>query len=111
VFFSARHIRGKENKIADCLSRFQMNRFWALAPGIGSAGSTISLGAIGREARRLLEASLASGSRATYKRGVDSFADFRSSLGLGSEWPASVRHVISYISFLSIEGKAPASHY
>ncbi len=33
VQFYARHVPGKENNVADSLSRFQMPRFWEAAPG------------------------------------------------------------------------------
>jgi hypothetical protein len=33
VIFCARHVPGKDNNIADALSRFQMSRFWEAAPG------------------------------------------------------------------------------
>ena len=32
IYFKARHIPGKQNEVADSLSRFQMDRFRALAP-------------------------------------------------------------------------------
>lgn len=64
---------------------------------------------LGIEARRLLDASLAKSSHVTYRRGVDSFDIFRSDMGLAKVWPAPIQHIISYISFMSIEGKAPST--
>ena len=41
VTFFAKHIPGKNNGIADALSRFQMARFVALAPGAEAAGTEV----------------------------------------------------------------------
>ena len=32
IKLSARHVPGKKNDVADSLSRFQMTRFWEVAP-------------------------------------------------------------------------------
>lgn len=41
ISFYARHICGKNNVIADSLSRFQMERFWAEAPTADKKGTPV----------------------------------------------------------------------
>lgn len=41
VVFKARHIPGKSNDIADALSRFQMTRFWDVAPNAAPTGTPV----------------------------------------------------------------------
>lgn len=38
IWLKAKHIYGKENDVADALSRSQWNRFWELAPQADQAG-------------------------------------------------------------------------
>ena len=38
VVFSARHVAGRNNDVADALSRFQMQKFWKIAPGAKPEG-------------------------------------------------------------------------
>ena len=61
------------------------------------------------EAQRLLEASMAKSSHATYSSGVNRFGEFRAGLGLNEVWPAPLQHIISFISHLSLERKAPST--
>ena len=38
VVFLARHVAGRNNDVADALSRFQMQKFWKIAPGAKPEG-------------------------------------------------------------------------
>ena len=67
------------------------------------------MGSLELETQRLLAASMASNTHATYKRGVESFDSFRSKLGLDIKWPAPIDHIIAYIASLSIECKSPST--
>ena len=44
-----------------------------------------------------------------YQRGIAAFDQFRACQGFTLAWPAPCSHVVSFISFLSLEGKAPAT--
>ena len=61
------------------------------------------------ETQRLLTASMATNTHATYKRGVVSLELFRSKIGFENLWPAPIDHIVAFISGLSIEGKAPST--
>lgn len=61
------------------------------------------------ETRRLFNASLAKNTWTSYDRCLDTFNNFRALFNLDSSWPASLFHVVSFISFLSVEGWAPSS--
>ena len=61
------------------------------------------------EARRLLDGSLAKSSQATYRGGIGCFTDFRIEMRLNQEWPAPIGHVVHFIAFLSLGGKAPST--
>jgi len=67
------------------------------------------LEALGGEAQRLLKSSLAPATWSSYRRGLESFINFRSQYQLGCVWPASQNDIILYISFLSLSGWAPSS--
>ena len=61
------------------------------------------------EAGRLLNASLATSTLATYSRGLRDFDGFRAELGIERIWPAPTSHIVNYIAKLSLEGKAPST--
>ena len=83
--FTATHIPGLDNSIADSLSRFQMDRFRSLAPSASPTASAIP--PIGDEhlrgpVQRYLHASLAPSTRRTYQAGVKHFLTFTLMHGL-----------------------------
>ncbi|XP_072050355.1 uncharacterized protein [Amphiura filiformis] len=61
------------------------------------------------ESHRLVRASVASSTWASYRKGIENFIDFREKFNLGSSWPANQSHIVAFISFLSSEGWAPSS--
>ena len=76
---------------------------------VRSTCSSISLGSLENEARRLVEGSLSNSTRAIYRRGVDNFDNFRDQLGVTQCWPAPVAHVIAFVSHMSLSGRAPST--
>ena len=67
------------------------------------------MAALNNEARRLLDSALAKSTQATYNRGCIDFDKFRGDMGFNVSWPAPLQHIISYISHLSLGGKAPST--
>ena len=65
--------------------------------------------AVEAEKHRLLQASLARSTHATYNSCISRYVSFVESYNLDSAWPASHASISSYIAFLSLEGYAPAS--
>ena len=67
------------------------------------------MGAVSAEVVRLLGASLAERTWATYGRAVERFLQFRQAAGLEPNWPAPTNHIAAFIASLSLEGLAPSS--
>ena len=65
--------------------------------------------AVEAEKHRLVQASLARSTHATYNSCICRYVSFVESYNLGSAWPASHASISSYIAFLSLDGYAPAS--
>lgn len=65
--------------------------------------------ALNKETQRLLEAALAKSTHVTYNRGINNFEEFRDNLGLGRVWPSPTKHIVAYISHLSLDGKSPST--
>lgn len=61
------------------------------------------------ESNRLLSASLAKSTHATYMNCVNKFMVFRGNHSMGQSWPVSPQIVISFIAFMSISGWAPST--
>ena len=71
------HIEGKKNEIADSLSRFQMERFWSLAPHANSVPSTIHTpGDLKNEISYYLGLSIAASTKQTYSSAEKRFLEF-----------------------------------
>lgn len=60
-------------------------------------------------AQQLLGNALAANSQVSYRRSVSKFENFRSEFKLGAIWPASIQHVVHYVSFLSLKGLAAST--
>ena len=72
-------------------------------------GTRFSLETIGNEVQHLLQASLAPGTWVVYKRGVETFMEFRKQYLMDPCWPINEYQVISFISWLSLKGMSPSS--
>ena len=75
------HIEGRSNCVADAISRKQWARFGSLVPDADFVSNpdipSISEADLGTELGRLVEASLATNTKETYKTGLSAFARFR----------------------------------
>ena len=56
-----------------------------------------------------MDSALAKSTQSTYNRGCIDFDKFRGDLGLDMVWPAPLQHIISYVSHLSLQGRAPST--
>ncbi len=61
------------------------------------------------EAHRLFKSSLAPATWASYASNLESFIKFRQSHKLELDWPASIQHIILYISHLSLSEFSPST--
>ncbi len=61
------------------------------------------------ESQRLMQASLATGSRVAYKKCIERFIEFRQIFNLHACWPVEQQQIVMFIAYLSLEGRAPSS--
>ena len=98
ILFRARHIRGTKNILADHLSRLQIEKFKALAPGMNPVPTPLPTHLLpenwGHTLMLLLGASLSTTSLNTYCRPWKVFRQFNSErLHIqGSIFPISTKH-------------------
>ena len=106
--FTARHIPGLDNSIADCLSRFQMDRFRHLAPNASPLPlrqPSISDMNLTASVSRYLGACFAPATKRSYSVGQNHFISFCLMQGLISRstplLPASEITLIYFVSHLA----------
>jgi hypothetical protein len=58
------------------------------------------------EIGRLIDASLATNTKDTYRTGLQSFDMFRKDYELNDIWPPPPSHIVLFIAYLSLKGKA-----
>jgi hypothetical protein len=61
---------------------------------------------IGCEIGRLVDASMASNTKDTYTVGLDSFQAFRVEYNFDLIWPPPPSHIVLFVAYLSLKGKA-----
>ncbi|XP_045172644.2 uncharacterized protein LOC123534449 [Mercenaria mercenaria] len=104
IIFLARHIRSKDDSLADALSRFQIDRFKELAPHCKQTPTTLDPSLqpeIFCKGLKSVNASLAPSTVETYKRGWKHFDTFCCSyLGEAMSLPVSVSILALLVAYL-----------
>ena len=101
--FQAHHIPGKNNVLADHLSRLQTAKFRQLE------GQLQNLNPFQKSLKQLMETSLAPSTKVTYKRAWSLYSKFAHDHSLNPDLPVSMSNLDLFISFLVRKPYKPAT--
>ena len=103
IMFQAHHIPGKNNVLADHLSRLQTAKFRQLE------GQLQNLNPFQKSLKQLMETSLAPSTKVTCKRAWSLYSKFAHDHSLNPDLPVSMPNLALFISFLVRKPYKPAT--
>ena len=112
IVFSAKHIPGVDNSIADALSRFQGSTVPLLSSRRRQGRDTVptlNVGCLEIEGRKLLRSAKAPKTTRTYEGAMKCFEEFRLMHGIDDQFPIASSNISLFIAFLSIRGYAAST--
>jgi hypothetical protein len=108
IQFRAVHLPGVKNELADSLSRFQMERFRALAPQASQTPADNPVEFLGsnfkREIEYLLYNSVAPSKSKVYKHALEMLNRFRREFSLRDSWPIPLSEIVNFIAYMFKKG-------